>query len=150
MVTYHEGDLLNSGCQMICHQVNEFGYMGAGIAKQIRAKYPDCYNEYKDYCKSDPKPYGNVCWYIGDDIIIANCFSQVCGLTEMMFLESAVKKIIEFCKLKNIRLIGIPYKYGCGHAVGEWALVSQLFKNYFEPLDIELQIWKFDPEKEGL
>ena len=148
MVTYHNGDLLESGCEMICHQVNEYGYMGAGIAKQIRGKYPDCYKEYKNYIKSAPYCYGDVCFYIGDDITIANCFSQVNGVTDIFYLKSVATKIIEFCKSSNIKVVGIPYKYGCGIAKGQWPVVSRLFENYFGPTNIELQIWKLNKEEE--
>ena len=32
---------------VICHQVNCQGVMGAGIAKQIRARWPEVYEDYK-------------------------------------------------------------------------------------------------------
>ena len=38
MIKFFNGDLLKSGCDIICHQVNEYGVMGAGIAKQIKEK----------------------------------------------------------------------------------------------------------------
>ena len=38
MVTIHEGDLLASNCEVICHQTNCMGAMGSGIAKAIRAR----------------------------------------------------------------------------------------------------------------
>lgn len=37
MITHHNGDLLKSGCDIICHQVNLQGIMGGGLAKQIAA-----------------------------------------------------------------------------------------------------------------
>ena len=32
---------------IICHQVNCKGVMGAGLAKQIRDKWPDVYDRYR-------------------------------------------------------------------------------------------------------
>lgn len=43
MVSYKNGDLFSSGCNVICHQVNCKGMMNAGIAKTMRKKYPDVY-----------------------------------------------------------------------------------------------------------
>jgi O-acetyl-ADP-ribose deacetylase (regulator of RNase III) len=43
MVTYHDGDLLESKCEVICHQTNCKGVMGSGIAKVIRLFYPEAY-----------------------------------------------------------------------------------------------------------
>ena len=47
MISYHNGDLLKSGCDIICHQVNLQGVMGGGIARQIANKYPDVEKSYK-------------------------------------------------------------------------------------------------------
>ena len=41
-----DGDLLNTQAKYICHQVNCKGRMGSGVAKQIRAKYPEVYTAY--------------------------------------------------------------------------------------------------------
>ena len=40
------GDLLESDCDYICHQVNCQGKMNSGIAKQIREKWPIVYKKY--------------------------------------------------------------------------------------------------------
>ena len=46
-VKYYNGDLLESGCDYICHQVNCQGVMGSGIAKSIREKWPVVFEKYK-------------------------------------------------------------------------------------------------------
>jgi O-acetyl-ADP-ribose deacetylase (regulator of RNase III) len=46
MVQFVKGDLLESNCDYICHQVNCQGKMNSGIAKQIREKWPVVYNNY--------------------------------------------------------------------------------------------------------
>lgn len=40
------GDLLESDCDYICHQVNCRGKMNSGIAKSIRERWPVVYQEY--------------------------------------------------------------------------------------------------------
>lgn len=47
MVHYVNGDLLDSNCPIICHQVNCKGAMNSGVAKAIRTKWPEVYYEYK-------------------------------------------------------------------------------------------------------
>ena len=49
MITFKQGNLLESNCDIICHQVNCKGVMGAGIAKQIKDKWSNVYIEYKDF-----------------------------------------------------------------------------------------------------
>ena len=48
MIHFVKGDLLDSKCDLICHQVNCQGVMGSGVARQIREKWPEVYNQ---YCK---------------------------------------------------------------------------------------------------
>ena len=47
MVTYKQGNLLNSGCNIICHQVNCQGVMGSGIALEIRNRFPEAYATFR-------------------------------------------------------------------------------------------------------
>lgn len=144
MVTYHDGDLLKSGCQMICHQVNEFGVMGAGIAKQIKAQFPKAYQDYKEFCNIVGLKHGKVVFSENDGVIIANCFSQIYWQTEVKLVEEVVKTIIKYCKDNQIKTVGIPYKYGCGLAGGDWVIVQRVFLKHFENSDINLQIWKYE------
>lgn len=51
MITYIHGDLFNSECQYICHQVNCQGKMNSGVAKAIREKWPEVYEEYYKKCE---------------------------------------------------------------------------------------------------
>jgi O-acetyl-ADP-ribose deacetylase (regulator of RNase III) len=48
MVHYVNGNLLDSDCPIICHQVNCQGAMNSGVAKAIRTKWPEVYSEYKE------------------------------------------------------------------------------------------------------
>ena len=50
MINVIKGNLLDSNCDYICHQVNCQGKMNSGIAKQIREKWPVVYNNYMSKC----------------------------------------------------------------------------------------------------
>lgn len=52
MVHYVNGNLLESNCPVICHQVNCMGKMNSGIAKAIREKWPVVFKEYKELSES--------------------------------------------------------------------------------------------------
>lgn len=54
-IIYKNGNLLDSECDYICHQVNCRGVMGSGVALAIKRKWPivfdkyvEKYNEYKE------------------------------------------------------------------------------------------------------
>ena len=58
MVYFRKGDLLESECDYICHQVNCMGKMNSGIAKQIREKWPIVFQNYMAKCNfSHPSGY---------------------------------------------------------------------------------------------
>ena len=85
MVRYIDGDILSEPKQgeriTICQQVNCAGVMGAGLAKQIRAKYPVVYSEYQKYLHeltTQKLPLlGRVSYVrVADNVAIANIFGQ--------------------------------------------------------------------------
>lgn len=49
MMHYVNGNLLDSDCNFICHQVNCQGKMNSGIAKAIRDKWPVVYDAYQNW-----------------------------------------------------------------------------------------------------
>lgn len=51
-INWRNGDLLNSDCKYICHQVNCMGKMNSGVAKIIRKKWPIVYKQYEELCNS--------------------------------------------------------------------------------------------------
>lgn len=149
MISYHKGDLLESGCDIICHQVNLDGVMGGGIAYQIAQKYPEVERDYSlecmDYNYSE-KLGGSVCFseiYYSNGKYVANCFSQRRDFTtDYEWLKSCVYWIKEFIG-KGKCSVSIPKNYGCGIAKGDWETVKEIWESAFESdSDIELQIWE--------
>lgn len=147
MISYHNGNLLDSECDIICHQVNLQGVMGGGLALQISTKYQNCEEQYKDMLKRFDMR-GDVhffCYgYKGYNKFIANCFSQEENFnTNYEWVKSCFKKVLGFAKKFNVETIGVPFKYGCGIANGDWQKVEEIFKQIFDnEKDIDFQIWK--------
>ena len=63
MIYNIKGNLLDTHCQFICHQVNCQGVMGSGVAKAIRDKWPIVFEHYKqkydfafDLARDDKNP----------------------------------------------------------------------------------------------
>ena len=54
MIHEIKGNLLDTNCQYICHQVNCQGKMNSGVAKAIRNKWPEVHTQYlKKYIDDD-------------------------------------------------------------------------------------------------
>ena len=167
MIKFCEGDLLKSGCDIICHQVNEYGVMGAGIAKQIKEKYPKAFEDYVKAIKEKTSKGENLPLIAlskqPDGVIVANMFTQRRGETDLELLRNAVvflgMQIIDLfiTKLKfNDKngaffdrpfRVGIPYKYGCGIAKGDWESVLKVWEDVFGEMEyIDLEVWKYNPK----
>ena len=78
----NNSNLLDVKSGIICHQVNCIGAMGAGIALQIKNKWPVVFNDYKKECQlfvhNPKKLLGKVQdTLVSDKLVVANCFGQV-------------------------------------------------------------------------
>ena len=51
MINIVKGNILNATEDIICQQVNCKGVMGAGLAKQIKEKYPEVFESYSEFYK---------------------------------------------------------------------------------------------------
>ena len=165
MIEIIEGNLLESGCTFICHQVNCKKVMGSGIAKQIRQKWPKVYEDYcynidymyeNDFATKSSDLLGMITWTeLEDSKYMMNFFSQdeyyprnVCHTDYNAFTKCcrALKKFIEEYKLnKNNIVIGFPYKIGCGLAGGDWSIVSKIIEEELSEYNIE--IWEYEGDK---
>lgn len=138
MIIYRVGNLLNSGCDIICHQVNLQGFMGGGLALQIARKFPKCEDKYVKFVQSKKRRggvrLGEVCFVSVGEQVIANCFSQTEDFdTDYEAIEKCFSTVREkYRKSDGILSIGIPYGYGCGIANGDWGKVVKTVEKVFE------------------
>ncbi|MEI3530126.1 MAG: macro domain-containing protein [Bacilli bacterium] len=145
MLIYKTGDILEASENIICHQVNEDGYMGGGLALQIAEKYPHVENEYKQFCNQ----FKNILYgqyqvvKIAERKYIVNCFTQRNFITSLEDIEQTFRGLLESCKL-NYFTIAIPYKYGCGIAKGNWDEVSETFEKLSNEYEIDISVYRLE------
>lgn len=138
-----QANLLDTQFQFIAHQVNCRGVMGAGIALQIKNKYPEVYDAYKVFCNINTAkpPLGkSLCVWTKDNHCVINVFGQL-GYgraqqqTDYDALYSGFAMAAE--EIRNTFLdgnpcyqipIAIPYGIGCGLAGGDWKKVEEILK----------------------
>lgn len=133
-------NLLEVKSGIICQQVNCVGVMGAGLALQIKRKWPVVYKNYKQDCDlvaDDPtKLMGCVQdTLVGDGLVVANCFGQVYpGMNRVMTDYFAWDMILDkLCVLANFFSLDLhfPWGIGCGLAGGDWGIISEKLHNKF-------------------
>ena len=64
-IHFVSGDIFDNvhAAQALAHGCNCQGSMAAGIAKTIRARYPEMYEEYRIRCKAEPRQFNlGDCW----------------------------------------------------------------------------------------
>ena len=153
MIQTVKGDIFESDVDIIVHQVNCQGVMGAGIAKQIREKFPNTYLCYHHLCQnSDPMKLIGHNLYTpenlgGKHIVIANIFGQN-GFgtnrqhTDYEALNSCFARLASAANNLKARglpnKIGIPYKIGCGLGGGDWSIVSEIISCHLSDLDVTI------------
>ena len=150
MVSIVRGDLLNTDADIICHQVNCQGVMGAGLAKQIADRWPYVKKEYIKFCNAADDKHsllGEICMVAAngghqkkDDPVIANIFGQEyygrSGVyTDNTALMHALKKLNTYCRGKTL---AFPYGFGCGLAGGDWYDVEQLLVKYLPDCNVKI------------
>lgn len=160
MLSIKEGNLLDSGADVIAHQVNCMGVMGAGVAKQIRERWPEAYASYHVLCQEYKKaPHvllGNVQLVpIDDGRYIYNIFGQLdygshTTQTEYDALRRGLLDTIRW--MEQIRpggRLALPWKIGCGLAGGNWdGVVYPMIQDLASKTDIQVELWKL-PEPKG-
>ena len=142
---------------IVCHQVNCWGVMGAGLAKQMREKFPLMYLEYKRLCSSTADKrtlLGQVLTssvvYNGYEYTIANLFGQEQIGTGKCYTEyDALRKALQTVRCIASPLPGraswrvrIPYRMGCGLAGGDWNIVRAIIQKELVEHSIIVEIWK--------
>lgn len=144
------GDILTSNSNeksvIVCHQVNMKGVMGAGLAKQIRNKFPDVYNVYKKKCKSGFVELGDVQFVsILEDAgyIVANIFGQDGYGRDKIYTDyTALKRAFATVASGfHDSVIRIPYRMGCGLAGGNWDVVLKIIQEELADKGVKVEIW---------
>ena len=144
-----DGNMFDCTENIIVHQTNCQGVMGSGIAKQVKERYPEVFNAYYHYCKTQELKdiFGTalIC-QVSDYKYIANIFGQNTfgqGLqTDYDMLKNALKEVHDFAKENNLS-VAIPYKIGCGLGGGDWNTVYDIITEIFFD-DVPYEIYRLE------
>lgn len=149
MIKIVNGNILNAKENIIGHQVNCIGVMGAGLAKQIRNKYPVVFKEYKKFVDSQSNKYNLLgaqqLVSISEQKYISNLFGQK-GIgrfqqqSDYEALESSLTKLLYLAETSNLS-VALPHGVGCGLAGGDWDIVYEIIDKVFQ--DYGVTLYKF-------
>lgn len=123
----------------IAHQTNVDGAMGAGIAREIAARYPSVLADFK--ALKSPMLGQVLASQLKDNRLVFNVYAQSLfprnelKKTNYEALYNGFNTVAQYCAKTNIRQIGVPYNLGCGLGGGNWGVVKAIFNCLFENND---------------
>lgn len=156
MIHYIKGNLLDSNCDYICHQVNCQGVMGSGVAKQIKERWPEVYEQYRreyertiKYGSTPESQLGAIdaVRIRNSNQYVVNMYSQnSCGYDGQRYTSySAFANILENFKIyiSKDKTIAFPKNIGCGLGGGNWKVISALIEEILGE-DYEVYIYELE------
>ena len=152
-IIHKTGDIFTTDQKAVIHGVNIRGVMGSGIAKTVRALYPDVYTAYKDCCKAGLLKAGGLFPFYGHsptgevaDRWILNAASQdePGPSASYEWVQESVRRSFSFA----VRT-GLPGVAICRIAsnIGglEWVpVLSIIEKLALEFPNLEIEVWTYD------
>lgn len=127
------GDLLKAEELVIMHGCNCQGVMGAGVAAQIKVKWPVVFEKYSQYCPNNDL-IGNIqAVDVGDKLII-NAFTQVYyGKRHKAFnyrkFKVVVGKVKNLCLKYGFKRVAIPC-IGAGLGKSSWSEIKKILQSF--------------------
>jgi O-acetyl-ADP-ribose deacetylase (regulator of RNase III) len=148
-IVVREGDALAAleagTIQALGHQVNQAGVMGAGIARQIRERWPVTLTAYRDALRRADLPLGRILPVaVAPDRWVVHLAGQE-GIgsgrrqTDYPALGWALRRYAAWAATMGVTP-GLPYGIGCGLAGGAWPVVEALIAEAFA--DQTVMLWR--------
>lgn len=147
MIKVLTGNIFTTQCKTIVNTVNCVGVMGAGIAYEFRLRYPAMYKKYQELCEKKLFKIGSLWIYnTGNGTNILNFPTKFDWKhpSKIEYLEKGLQKFVDTYTKKNIHSIAFPLLGASNGGLTKEQSYSTMEK-YLNNLDIEIEIWHFDP-----
>jgi O-acetyl-ADP-ribose deacetylase (regulator of RNase III) len=163
MVSFHTGNIIDSGADIICHQVNCRGAMNSGVAKAIRQRWPEVYTEYHQCAKDIDIGFGDMqlSWehmlghiqvvYLGEENGhskgVINMFEQEGygydgrRYTSYDAFWSCLGEIKKY--INPEKTIAFPARIGCVRGGANWNVILTMISEVLGE-DYNVEIWDYD------
>ena len=136
------GNILSVDKGIIAHGCNALGIMGAGLALEVKGKYPACYEVYNSFCrgfKGTDILGACVDFKVSPDLTIVNAITQQnFGRDKRHTSYKAVHTAFEqIAELAFSEAMDVHYPLiGAGLGGGDWAIISDIIDACFEKYPI--------------
>jgi|SRR4028118_68066 Macro domain. len=154
MIIYKRDEsIFDSSAAFLVNPVNTKGVSGAGLALEMKKRFPENFKYYHEYCsKSSPKG-GDLIWYIpeaskiaeGERAIINFCTKDL-EIPSLLEIKRGIKKLMSIFEEKYLDgkyptpLLALPM-LGCGKGGLEVEKVLGVFTNEFKDCKYDVEIY---------
>lgn len=150
MIEYVTADLFTTRCQCIIHGCNTKGVMGAGVAKSIKARYPEVFKVYHEFCsKNGSRALGKILPVKtdNDDRIIINAFTQVDTIgngrrVSYDAIDTSMEAVATYVSKFPVRAVAMP-KIGAGLGGGHWPIIEKIIEHRLK--DFSVKVYDLPP-----
>lgn len=125
------GNILDISEGVICHQVNCQRVAGAGLALQIRCRWPDWYKRFLTVSRN----LGEIWPFHADyNLWIVSLYAQEYYGHDRQYTDySAMRRCFQTVRLLEVEHPGLPlclpFGIGCGLGGGKWEIVSRIIED---------------------
>ena len=166
------GDILETECKVIAHQVNCVGVMGSGVARCIKNKWPEIFTGYLDTIRSLDHECLGGCLILeaAPGKYVANLFGQYfyngyykntedyykhpyykrpgidssgkLRFTNYEALFTSLNTLKSEMEKYKVDSVSFPYKIGSDRGGGNWEIVKTMISEIFKDTNIIVEIRK--------
>lgn len=151
MIEYIKGNILDfKGFNVFAHSISIKGYMGKGLALQIKEEYPKVYEDVQESLKKNENVLGNfVVSVLYDGKRIVSLYTQEDVGTDKRMVDyqafivslETLEKVLR--EKTDKYTLALPYKLSCGLAGGDWRIVKAIIESIFVDSPVKVVIVEY-------
>ena len=148
MIIYTTGDLLKSSADALVNTVNCEGYMGKGIAYQLKLQFPNNNKDYVKACKTGELQIGKLHYFKEDSKIIINfpTKNKWRAKSKIEYVEKGLNELVKLIEQLDIQSVAIP-PLGSGNGGLIWNEVKSLIEKKLAVVNEKVQIYIYEPSQ---
>lgn len=147
MITFTQGNLLESSAQALVNTVNTVGVMGKGIALMFKERFPDNFHAYAAACKAEQVQIGKM--FItrpseldGPQWIINFPTKQHWkARSRIEWIQQGLQDLRHFLLDHAVESVAIP-PLGAGNGGLDWAVVKEQIQAQLGDLDMDITVYE--------
>lgn len=150
MIEFLKGDIFQSNTEAIVNTVNTKGFMGKGLALEVKKRFPDVFEKYKIACMTGDVRIGEM-HVVGLNSVANPRFiinfptkKDWKHPSKLEYIEKGLEALLEAVKEYNIKSIALP-PIGCGNGNLSWRAVKPLVEKYLSKLK-NVKILVYEPK----